>query len=146
MSVASPVTRDGSGVPPTDPPDVAPTTADLLSLAERITSIRSARKEILPSTLFGEPGWDMMLALYVASKKGQRLTITNVCDASDAPSTTALRWLDRLVELDMVRRLPHATDLRVIFIELAPGAGELLETFLSHSWSALYPSRKGTPR
>ena len=87
MSFASPVTRDGSGVPPTDPPDVAPTTADLLSLAERITSIRSARKEIRPSTLFGEPGWDMMLALYVASKKGQRLTITNVCDASDAPST-----------------------------------------------------------
>ena len=146
MSFASSVTLDGSGIPPSDPPHAPPSTADLLSLAERITSIRSVRKEILPSTLFGEPGWDMMLALYVASMKGHRLTITNVCDASDAPSTTALRWLDRLAELDMVRRLPHPTDLRVIFIELAPAAGELLETFLSHSWAALYPSQNRTPR
>jgi DNA-binding MarR family transcriptional regulator len=146
MSFASTVTVDGSGAPPTDPPNAPPTSADLVLLAERIASIRSVRKEILPSTLFGEPGWDMMLALYVASMKGQRLTVTNVCDASDAPSTTALRWLDRLVELDMVRRLPHPTDLRVIFIELAPAAGQLLETFLSHSWSALYPPQKRTPR
>ena len=146
MSSASSATLDGSGALPIDPSDVLPTTADLVSLAERITSIRQMRKQTLPSTLFGEPGWDMMLALYIASKHGQRLTVTNVCDASDAPSTTALRWLDRLVELDMVRRIPHPTDLRVIFIDLAPVAGELLETFLSHSWSALYPSRTRTPR
>jgi len=118
---------------------VKPSVCELIALARRIGEVRNARKEILPAGQFGEPGWDMMLALYLASIRGEFLTVTNVCDASDAPPTTALRWLDRLLELKMVRRRKHPTDARMVYIELEPHSSELVESFLRRAWSTFYP-------
>lgn len=116
----------------------APQVEDLVALARRIAKVRSARKELLPAAKLGEPGWDMILALYLANIRGERLTVSNVCAASDTPPTTAFRWLTRLIELDMVTRHNHPTDARVIYIHLQPVAAQLIEAFLFRAWSNFY--------
>ena len=88
---------------------VKPSVCELIALARRIGEVRNARKEILPAGQFGEPGWDMMLALYLASIRGEFLTVTNVCDASDAPPTTEEIRL-RLRSPDLSRSKPMAAE------------------------------------
>lgn len=118
-----------------------PSVDDLVALAGRISAVRAARKELLPAGKFGEPGWDMMLALYLATLAGQRMTVSNMCEASDAPPTTALRWLDRLIELDLVTKKSHPTDARVIYVTLQPDSEILVKTFLLRAWSTFYSDK-----
>jgi DNA-binding MarR family transcriptional regulator len=81
----------------------------------------------------------MIFALYLAAVRGAELNVSNVCEVSDAPPTTALRWLERLLELKMVRRRKHPTDNRVAFIELELETSKLVEAFLREAWATFYP-------
>jgi DNA-binding MarR family transcriptional regulator len=116
-----------------------PTAPELMTLARRIGAVRGARKDIFPAGQFGEPGWDMIFALYLAAVRGEELNVSNVCEVSDAPPTTALRWLERLLELKMIRRRKHPTDNRVAFIELELETSKLVEAFLREAWATFYP-------
>lgn len=115
-----------------------PQSDELAALAVKISAARATRKDLFPPTLFGEPGWDMLLALYHTSCSGSRLTVSNLCQFSQAPDTTALRWIDRLVELELVRRRPNPLDARVIFIELEPSGRSKIEDYLIQTWILFY--------
>jgi DNA-binding MarR family transcriptional regulator len=88
------------------------------ALAKQIGLVRTARNSTFNDNLFGEPAWDILLLLYVALHEGDRLTVGAVCNESGVPDTTALRWIDRLVELGLVRRDRNPVDNRSSFIEL----------------------------
>ena len=80
--------------------------------------------------MFGEPAWDMMLALYVAEQEGGRLTVSRLAKLSEAPLTTAIRWIDYLDQARLISRRTHPTDARVVIIELTETARDKLETYL----------------
>ena len=104
---------------------------DLIQMAKRIKAIRESRGALLEPTLFGEPAWNILLALYVAAGERYALSISALCAESGAPATTAARSIKRLLELDMVRRVPNPSDSRSTYIELgretATKLTELLE-------------------
>lgn len=91
-------------------------TAFLKSAAKRIFDARSRRVEILPSSMLGEPAWDMMLALYAADKP---LITKALCIASSAPETTAFRWLLYLDQAGYIRRTSDARDGRRVMVSLS---------------------------
>jgi DNA-binding MarR family transcriptional regulator len=88
--------------------------------ARRLKAARLARSNFFHSDLFAEPAWDMMLALYIAEGEGFRLKVSDLCYEGSVPTTTALRWLDRLLELQMARKRRSPTDGRVHFVEIHP--------------------------
>lgn len=114
------------------------TPQELVELARRIVAARRRREKFFSGDLFSEPGWEMLLALYDANCAGHRLTSTNLCRASNAPPTTALRWLDNLIQLDLVSRRGNPLDARVVFIELKPHARTAIEAYLSDFWVLMY--------
>ncbi len=81
--------------------------------------------------MFGEPAWDMLLALYVSSVDGPRHSVGRLGTLSGAPQTTALRWLDYLVMEKLVVRTPNPTDRRSDFVELSDKGRNALEKYLS---------------
>jgi DNA-binding MarR family transcriptional regulator len=89
-----------------------------LALAKRLKNARNVRNSMLPPDLFGEPAWDILLALYVAECEQYRLKVSAVLVESNVPSTTGLRWVETLVQSGLVMRKPHATDARVIHVQL----------------------------
>lgn len=91
---------------------------DLIQLAKRIKAIRESRGALLEPTLFGEPAWNILLALYVAAGERYALSISALCAESGVPATTAARSINRLLELDMIRRVPNPSDSRSTYIEL----------------------------
>lgn len=104
--------------------------AELVKLAKRIKAIRQSRVALLDPILFGEPAWDILLALYVAAGERYSLSISALCAESGAPPTTAARSIGRLLELDMVRRLPNPGDNRSAYIELTDDTAARLTELL----------------
>lgn len=97
-----------------------PSELQLSSLAKRIHAARAKRAQVFGLDIFAEPGWDMLLSLYVAEREGYRMTVSAICNDSGVPDTTALRWVERLTEMGLTRRVRNPFDLRSSFVELSP--------------------------
>ena len=85
---------------------------------------------MLDRKLFGEPGWDMLLALYCLPTRGERLGITALSLASAGPQTTALRWQAILIEDGLIERYDDEDDGRRSFVRLTEAGRNLLEDYL----------------
>ena len=105
----------------------------LVQFAKRIKAIRDSRGSLLDSSLFGEPAWNMLLALYVAAGERYALSISALSAESGTPATTAARAINRLLELKMVRRDPNPSDNRSAYIELTHGTIAKLTELLDNA-------------
>lgn len=93
-------------------------TSNLTRLARQIKGSRNQRDRFFDANLFGEPAWDILLTLFIADTEGYRMSVSEVIDASNVPSTTALRWIGRMIDTDIVFRYPSRTDKRTIYVSL----------------------------
>lgn len=103
----------------------------LYQIARATIKSRRLRARFMPAPMFGEPAWDMLLALYIVDKRGARETISKLCLSSGAPATTALRWLDYLQQHKLVARRQSSTDRRVVFIDLTDLGRQSIEAYFA---------------
>lgn len=108
----------------------APSHDELCALACRIYDARREREKMLDPKMFGEPGWDMMLALYCLPARGERLGISALSLASGGPQTTALRWQSILIDDGLIERFDDENDKRRSFVRLTEKGRNLLEDYL----------------
>ena len=105
--------------------------AILVERARRTFVNRSRRSASFSPAMFGEPAWDMLLALY-ATEHSARHTVSEIVNLSGVPPTTALRWLDFLENKEqLVVRRPSTTDKRVCLVELSDKARDALDMYFS---------------
>lgn len=95
-----------------------------------LIAARSDRDAIFQSGLFSDPAWDMMLDLAVAEATGRPISVTSLCIASGAPTTTALRRIDDLKDAGLIDRIPDARDRRRILVQLTHLGRERMEAFV----------------
>lgn len=103
----------------------------MLAVARRTFLERRRRAEHFGRAMFGEPAWDMLLALYIMETSSARNTVGRLLTFSGAPQTTALRWLDYLEKQHLVSREAHPTDRRTAFIEITEKARDALDAYFS---------------
>ncbi len=89
---------------------------DRETLASVILRSRQRRSSYFPAIALGEPGWDMILQLYVAECSGRPIDVTALCGSTGVPKTTALRHLDRLAARQLIERRDDDADGRRIFV------------------------------
>lgn len=119
--------------------ELLPGSARTTSLAKQIHAFRSDRASIFGSDLFAEPAWDILLSLYVAEKEGYRLKISSLCNESGVADTTALRWIERLIGLGLIRRRRDPFDHRSSFVEFEPEGLEKMDRLLEKGWRERFP-------
>lgn len=90
----------------------------LLALAKEAYAERRAREQTLPAHLFGEPGWDILLDLFIAKLAGKEISVTSSCIAASVPPTTALRWIDLLISDALAERVADEFDRRRSFLRI----------------------------
>lgn len=90
----------------------------LAKYARLILQYRKMRRHYLPQEIFGEPGWEMLLDLFINRNDGKPVNVSSLCLATDAPKTTALRYIDLLFEQGLIRKTPSPQDGRIIYIDL----------------------------
>jgi len=99
---------------------------------------RRTREDIIGSDLFADPAWDILLELYAASLGQQRVSISDVTFASAVPPTTALRWIEKLEKLGLLRRQDDPRDRRRVWLEISAEGEEKMRSCFQEIRSGLF--------
>lgn len=109
-----------------------PSRGTLINLARKIYSARREVDSIFGMSGFAvSPAWDMMLDLYQARMAEKQISITSACIGGACPSTTGLRWLQALENLQLIIRKPDPDDRRRHVVELTDGGKVKVEIALA---------------
>ncbi len=103
---------------------------ETVRLARRIYALRRQREETFGASLFSEPGWDILLHLYVAAGEGRPVSVSCACGGAAAPATTALRKLRQLEEERWIVRAGDPADARRSYVRLSARAVEKMRELL----------------
>ena len=96
---------------------------------ERVYAERRRRDALFPEGIFGEPAWDLLLALFTAHEKGETMILCEAYRAAHVTDTTGRRLLDQLEKEGLIsrRRAPRSHKTRLV--ELTPDAVERMTDF-----------------
>ena len=111
--------------------DHAQARAHARAWADRLYAERRRRDALFPDDLFGEPAWDLLLAMFIAREKGQPMILCKAYKAAGVSDTTGRRLLDRMEEEGLItrRRAPRSRKMRIV--ELTDLAVEKLVDYLA---------------
>lgn len=112
------------------PPGASASRNQLMRCAKAIVHRRRQRSAFFPSAMFGEPGWNILLALYVREDELDP-TVASLAAMICAPQTSTSRWLDYLEGQRFVVRETHPTDRRSVIARLTENGRVALEGYLS---------------
>ena len=84
--------------------------------------LRALRSKCFGDDLFVDPAWDILLDLYSAYLGGRRISVSSACIASQAPTTTGLRWITVLESRGMIERKRDSCDGRRVYVSLTEKA------------------------
>lgn len=84
-------------------------------VAEIMFNMRQARAQIFPASMFNEPAWDMLMALYVAHEVS---AAADLARWTHTPLTTAMRWIEYLESHKLIVRESSPADRRAHMIRL----------------------------
>lgn len=104
--------------------------AGLIVRANALMAERRLRRQHLPSELFHEPAWDMLLALFVAQDDPQPMNIKALVAMADAPVTTSQRWIEHLYKLRLIDRVIDPADRRRVEISLSATGRDAVSNYL----------------
>jgi DNA-binding MarR family transcriptional regulator len=111
----------------------APPESDPLDISEEVVTgaIRAWRDRAcyLPAELFSDPAWGMLLELLQAEIGKRRVTVSGVCKASGASTSSAIRWLRVLEDRDLVIRQTDPLISGNEILELTPKGGAALRLY-----------------
>jgi len=99
--------------------------------ASQIRFSRELRRSSFDPNMFGEPAWDILLALYVIDSDQRRLSTRQVTTLAGHPLTTALRWLDYLEQQELIERGANPFDQRVVYVELSAKGRAAMDVYLT---------------
>jgi DNA-binding MarR family transcriptional regulator len=102
----------------------------LTDMAFRLYDARKDRRYFFSGNLFSDPAWDMLLLLYCSEVKGENVSVSALCSATELPQTSALRWVSLLEAKGLLERLPHPTDRRSLIVRLTNEARTNMERYL----------------
>lgn len=97
----------------------------------RLIKQRRLRERYFKPGLFSDPAWDMLLDLAAATVERKPVSVTSLCIASSAPSSTALRYLGDLIKVGLIERVADKTDRRRVFVILTSAGLSALSDYFS---------------
>lgn len=127
----APADVTGSG---TTPAALTPSKEDLQDMASYIMKSRQSRSKYFDQQLLSGPSWDILLAVAAGGLKGEPVITSSACAVTQVPLSTALRHVNQLIELGLVKRTPDPRDGRRTLLELEPRTLELMTRYFATSW------------
>lgn len=114
----------------------AQTRCDPAHLARLIYRSRIERAAYFDAGLLGEPGWDMLLDLFIARSAGKDVPATSLCLAARVAQTTGLRWIANLERAGLIERVADSSDGRVSNVRMTAEAAKQMHTYLKRHLNA----------
>lgn len=105
--------------------------------AVRFAQVRSVKQERarrakhLPSELFAEPAWDILLELYSFQLLGRRVSEAELMEKVTVPATVAVRWIKMLEVQNLVSRMLDVTDSSEVALQLTANGLAAMDGYFS---------------
>ena len=93
------------------------------------TSLQGRRRIVELQPIFGEPPWEILLALYLDFPDGT--SVATLASRIGLAGTTVRRWLGYLKDHDLVKAVPWGHDRRSLCVLLTDSAREKLDSYFS---------------
>lgn len=97
----------------------------------RVIKSRRQRSRYFSEDLFADPAWDILLDLLYSELMQTRVSVSSLCLAAAVPATTALRWINSMVQQGLITRHEDPRDRRRVFVELAPDVSLALHHYFA---------------
>lgn len=101
------------------------------STIRSILRARQERSEHFSSTLFADPAWEILLELFALELEQRRVSVSKLCLSARVPTTTALRWIDKLHEEGLISRGEDPFDGRRIWVTLSPAGVVRMQSYFN---------------
>lgn len=88
------------------------------TLADDILRLRKAAMTCLGQSIFSDPAWNLLLALYASGERGAPPQIGTVAVRAGLPRSTAIRWLTNLNQYELVNITRDRKDKRIMRVRL----------------------------
>ncbi len=89
------------------------------------------RRKLGGGVLFGDPAWEILLDLLLAKLENRTVSVSSACIASGAPTTTALRLINRLIDENILYRVQDERDGRRNFLGIHADIEQALIGYLT---------------
>ena len=108
---------------------------DLIARAEKYLQWGRLRSRTLDTGngLFADACWNMCLDVYICGLKDERVTVSAIAHSSGIPMTTAMRYINVMVEQGLIEKAPNPADNRMIFVSVSPECIDKIENLLSNA-------------
>lgn len=103
--------------------------SELLLRAEAVFRERERRLRFFKPAMFGEPAWDIILAIYILD--GRDLSASRILRMVHVPQSTGLRWMQYLEKERFVTRSDDDLDRRAIRVRLSERGREILDAYFA---------------
>lgn len=108
-------------------PDISSADRRRAAFIRVLMAFRRQRDSVFPQAAGTDANWLILVELYLAAIEQRRESISSLCVASGAPSTTALRYIKSLNEQGIVVRDPDPEDGRRVFVSMQPDSVERMK-------------------
>jgi DNA-binding MarR family transcriptional regulator len=105
--------------------------ANTVSVLRRIIRERRVRERFFKEARFGEPAWDIILDLTLAWFEGKTVAVSSLCIASGVPMSTAMRWINEMIEVGLIDRWIDPTDGRRNLMQVSPNTRDAMLRYLA---------------
>ncbi len=97
----------------------------------RVVKSRANRAKFVPADLLADPAWDILLDLYSAGLSQHRISVSSLCQASNVPASTGLRWIKMLECEGFIERHGDPFDGRRYFMELTDAGLKAMDGYFT---------------
>jgi hypothetical protein len=80
--------------------------------------------------IFGEPAWDILLRLFIAFERGERVSLSDLAWSTDLPMTTTQRWARQLCDGGLLVEGSDWLDCRRKLISLSDDGVDKMRRYL----------------
>ena len=105
--------------------------ANTVGVLRRIIRERRVRERFFKEARFGEPAWDIILDLTLAWFEGKTVAVSSLCIASGVPMSTAMRWINEMIEVGLIDRWIDPTDGRRNLMQVSPTTRDAMLRYLA---------------
>jgi DNA-binding MarR family transcriptional regulator len=92
--------------------------AEAIERANRLTGLNRSMTAQLGEGFFDNPAQMMLLELFIARIKERATTVKVLALSSGVPTSTAQRWIDRMVHHGIIMKQMNSKDHRSLFVTI----------------------------
>lgn len=117
------ISRSRSDLPKTKSHPIA-------DLAKLILHQNRKRHRFLPQLDWGEPSWYILLDIFVSETEGDETSLRAVAHRNNIPESTTRRYVDLMIERNLIAHLPSDGDVLDREMILTPTAKTALKNWI----------------